>query len=89
MESLYNNTIFVDNEHSLFFIRGMHIDLVISRERIHEFEELITRRGIHKLIDLRQGEATFGACLIQVGKIYVHSPFSICLLYQHHIWQPL
>ena len=43
--------------------------------------------GVHYEVDLGQGKAIFWASPINIGKVNVESPFSICLFDENHISQ--
>ena len=68
---------------------GVHSDLIISRESVHEAEELVANSGVHYEVDPGQGKAIFRASPVNIGKVNPESPFSICLLDKNHISQPI
>ena len=68
---------------------GVHSDLIIARESVHEAEELVSSSGVHYEVDSGQGKAIFRASPVNIGKINADSPFSICLLDENHISQPV
>ena len=68
---------------------GVHSDLIITRERFHEAEELVASSGVHYEVDSGQGKAIFRASPIDIGKVNAESPFAICLLDENHISQPV
>ena len=68
---------------------GVHSDLIIALESIHEVEELVASSGVHYEVDSGQGKAFFRASPVNIGKLNVASPFSICLLDESHISQPV
>ena len=68
---------------------GVHYDLIIARESVHEAEELVANCGVHYKADSRQKKVVFRASLVNIGKINVESPFSIRLLDENHIIQPV
>ena len=68
---------------------GVHSDLIITREIIHEAEELVASNGVHYEVDPGQGKAIFQASPVNIGKVNAESPFSICLLNENHISQPI
>ena len=45
--------------------------------------------GVHYEVDSRQGKAIFRVSPINIGKVNAESPFSICLLDENHISQPI
>ena len=68
---------------------GVHSDLIITRESVHEAEELLSSSGVHYEVDQGQGKAIFRAGPVNIGKVNAKSPFSICLLDENHISQPV
>ena len=68
---------------------GVHSNLVIARESVHEAEELMASSGVHYEVDSGQGKAVFRVSPVIIGKINAESPFSICLLDENHISQPV
>ena len=67
----------------------VHYDLIIARESVHEAKELVASCGIHYEVDSGQREAVFQASPVNIGKINAESPFSIRLLDENHISQPV
>ena len=49
----------------------------------------MTSRGIHYKVDSGQGKAIFRASPVNIGKVNAESPFSIFLLDENHIIQPI
>ena len=70
-------------------IVGVHSDLIITKESVHEAEELVASSGVHYEVDPGQGKAIFRASPVDIGKVNAESPFSICLLDENHISQPV
>ena len=68
---------------------GVHSDLIIARESVHEVEELVANSGVHYEVNSGRGKAVFLASPINIGKTNAESPFSICLLDENHISQPV
>ena len=68
---------------------GVHSDLIIARESVHEAEELVASSGVHYEVNSGQGKAVFRASPINIGKINAESPFTICLLDENHTSQPI
>ena len=62
--------------------------MIITRESVHEVEELVASSGVHYEVDPGQGKAIFRASPVNIGKVHVKSPFAICLLDENHISQP-
>ena len=63
--------------------------MIITRESVHEAEELVASSGVHYEVDPGQGKAIFRASPISIGKGNAESPLSICLLDENHISQPV
>ena len=70
-------------------VAGLHYDLIITRESVHEAEELVASNGVHCEVDLGKGKAIFQASLVNIGKVNAESPLSISLLDENHISQPV
>ena len=68
---------------------GVHYDLIINRESIHEVEELVANSDVDYEVDSGQGKAIFWASPVNISKVNVEFPFFICLLDENHINQPV
>ena len=68
---------------------GVHLDMIITRESIHEDEELMASSGVHYEVDPGQRRAIFQASSVNIGKVNAELPFSIFLLDENHISQPV
>ena len=68
---------------------GVPSDLIIARESVHEAEELVAGSGVYYEVDSGEGKVVFRASSVNIGKINVESPFSIRLLDENHIGQPI
>ena len=68
-------------------VTGVHSDMIITRESVHEPEELVASSGVHYKVDPGQGKAIFRASPVNIGKVNAESPLSICLLDENHISQ--
>ena len=66
---------------------GVHSDLIIVRESVHESKEIVASYGVHYEVDSRHGKAVFRENLVNISKINAESPFSIRLLDENHISQ--
>jgi hypothetical protein len=71
---------------SLVFL--FHVDLVITREAVEEGNDFVAGCSIDDLVDSRQREVIFGACLVKAGEVNAHVPFSVLLLYNHNVGEP-
>ena len=60
---------------------------MISRVGIKKTQYLASGRGVHHLVDTRKTERIFGTCLIEIGIINTHAPFSILFLYKYRVSQ--
>ena len=58
---------------------------MVPRVAIEETKQIAASRGIHDLIDPRQGERIFWACLVEISIINTYSPFFILLVYKDAI----
>ena len=68
---------------------GVHSDLIITRESVHEAEELVASSGVHYEVDSGQGKAIFRESSVNISKVNAKLPFFICLLDENHISQPI
>ena len=68
---------------------GVHSDMIIAQESVHEAKELVASSGVHYKVDSRQGKAIIRAIQVNIGKVNAESPFAICLLDENHISQPV
>ena len=59
--------------------------MIITRESIHEAEELVASSGVHCEVNPGHGKAIFQASSVNISKVNAESPFSICLLEKNHI----
>ena len=62
---------------------------MVALEGIQEAHPRMTYNGIHQLVYLRHGERIFWAGLVQICEVHEYPPFSIFLLHNHSIGQPL
>ena len=77
------------DERCLFYIRGVHRDLVISIESVQKGKHVVPCRCIHNLIYTGQGEAIFGTGVVEVCVVHTYSPFVPFFWNHHYIGQPL
>ena len=56
---------------------GVHSDLIITRESVHEAEDPVASSGVHYEVDLGQGKAIFRASPVNIGKVNADLMFSI------------
>ena len=69
-------------------VAGVHTDLVVAREGIHEAEEFMTGHGVHYEINLRQRETILWAGPVDVCEIDAKSPLSVFLFDENNVSQP-
>jgi hypothetical protein len=62
---------------------------MISRIALKETYKALANHGVHNLIDLRQPEGIFFACLIKIGIINTHPPIFILFRYNNRIGKPI
>ena len=79
----------ISDEHCLVFIWWVHANLIVARIRIHEAQEVVACCGFHQLVDSWQRVVILRASCIEIGEINADSPFSILLLHQYWVSQPL
>jgi hypothetical protein len=72
----------------VFFIWGMHRDLIISKVGIHEGEDLVTCCSVDQLVDPRKRKAVFGTGLIEINEVDTGLPLSVGLGDKHWIGYP-
>ena len=63
--------------------------MIITRESVHEVEELVANSGVHYEVDSGQEKAIFRASPVSISKVNAESSFTICLLDENHISQPV
>ena len=68
---------------------GVHSDMIINRESVHDAEELVASSCVHYEVDPGQGKAIFWVSPVNIGKVNTESPLAICLLDENHISQPV
>ena len=69
-------------------VDGVHTDLVVIREGVHEAEEIVTGRSVYYEINPRQGEATLWAGSIDVCEIDAKPPLAVCFFDENNVGQP-
>ena len=67
---------------------GIHADLVVAGESIHETEEFMASCGIYYEVDPWQRETIFWACSIDVSEVDAESPFSVSFFDEYDVGQP-
>ena len=67
---------------------GVHADLVVTGEGIHETKKFMGRSGVHDEIDPWQREAVLRACFVYVSEVNIEPPFAICFFDEYNISQP-
>ena len=77
------------DERGLFLVIGVHADLVVTGEGIHETKKFMARSGVHDEIDPWQREAVLQACFVYVSEVDAESPLAICFFDEYNIGQPL
>ena len=76
------------DEICLFRIRGVHGDLVVSRESVQERQYTVPCQSVHNLIYAWQREAVLWTGIIEVRVIHTNSPFTPLFRNNHHVGQP-
>ena len=56
---------------------------------IQETDPKMSHRGIHQLVNSRNGEVVFWVDFVQFNKIHAHSPLPIFLFNHYCVGQPL
>ena len=76
------------DECGLFLVVGIHADLVVAEESIHEIEEFMADYGIYDEVDPWQRETIFWACLVDVSEVYAESPLPVRFCDEYDVGQP-
>ena len=70
-------------------ITGVHSDLVISREGVHEAENLMASCGVYYKVDLRLGKTIFRTGSIDIGEVNAEPPFVVFFFDKDYTGQPV
>ena len=79
----------VGDEGGLLLILLYHSYLVVFGESVHKGMKLVPNSRVHKLVNLRQGEAVLQAGAIQICEVNAHFPFLVYFFDHDYIGQPL
>lgn len=71
----------------VFLIYRCHSNLIVSQKCFHEGQVFLAGYCMHQLVNVGKWVAILQAGLVEVYGVYVHSPHSIVLFYQHYIRQ--
>src|ERR1043165_1134985 len=77
------------NKSSLLHVFGSHFDLIVTRETIHEGENLMLSGVVNQDINMRKWKIVFRTRFVQISVIHTHSYLAILLGHRHHISHPL
>ena len=67
---------------------GVHTDLVVAREGVHEVEEFVISRNVYYEINPRQGETILWVGLVEVCEIDAKTPLVVCFFDENNVGQP-
>ena len=67
---------------------GVHTDLVVAQECVHEAEEFVIGRSVYYEINLRQGEAILWAGPVDVCEIDAKPPLVVFFFDENNVGQP-
>ena len=67
---------------------GIHADLVVAGESIHETKEFMASCGIYYEIDPWQRETIFWACSVNVSELDAKSPIAVRFFDEYDVGQP-
>ena len=67
---------------------GIHVDLVVAGESIHETKEFMADCGIYNEVDPWQRETIFWACSDDVSEVDAESPLVIRFFDEYDVGQP-
>src|ERR1044072_2976292 len=77
------------NESSLLHVFRSHFDLIVTRETIHEGENLVLSGVVNQYINIRKWKIVFRTCSVQISVVHTHTHFTILVRYGHHVHNPL
>ena len=69
-------------------VAGVHTDLIVTRESVHEAEEFVTGRSVYYEINPRQGEAILLVGLIDVFEIDAKPSLVVFFFDENNVGQP-
>ena len=69
-------------------IRLHKLDLVVTREGVHEAQQLVPNCQIYKEVDLWEEVAVLWTSFVQVGEVHTHPSLPIYLLNYYYISHP-
>ena len=79
----------VSYEYGFLLIVGVHYDLIVPGECVHERQKFVTSCRFDQAIDMWQWEAILWTCLIKIGEINAHSPLSVFLFDNDRVSEPV
>ena len=62
---------------------------MVTLKGIQETHPRMSHRGVHQLVNSRNGEGVSWVDFVQVSEIQAHSPFPIFLFNHYYVGQPL
>ena len=68
------------HERHLALVTGVHLDLVVPRERFQKAKHLAARGAVHQRVNAWQWVRVLWARLVEVNEVYAHPPLPIGLL---------
>ena len=77
------------DEGCLLHVFRSHLDLVVSRETIHEGEDFVFHGVVDQNVNVRKWEVILRDCPIQVSVIYTHPYLTVLLRYHNNVSNPL
>ena len=79
----------ISNERSLLAIVGIHQNLIVTREGIHERQKFIAHCCFYQSIDVWQRENILWTGLVQIGKVHADSPLPVFLFDNYRVSEPV
>ena len=78
----------IGDKRGLLLVAGVHTDMIVAREGVHEAEEFVTGHSVYYEINPRQGEAILWAGLVEVCEIDAKPPLAVYSFDENNVGQP-
>ena len=79
----------INDKRGILLIFRMYEDLVVTRECVHEAEQLVPEGKVGQYVDAWEREAVFWIGLVEVGEVHTHPSLAVGLLHQDDVCQPI
>ena len=67
------------NEGCLLHVFGCHLDLIVTRETLHEGKDLVLHGVVNQNVTVGERKVILGACPVQISVVHTH-PYLVVLL---------